>query len=101
MFGLIKRDIDSMNELFKKYPQIEEAVIFGSRAKGNYKNGSDVDIALKGEITYELVRKIFSWLNNESPTPYYYDILDYNNISNQDLTEHIDRVGKPIYKKSG
>ena len=46
--GLSKRDLDEISEILKSFPEIEEAVLFGSRAKGNYKPGSDIDIAIKG-----------------------------------------------------
>jgi predicted nucleotidyltransferase len=47
-FGLTHSDLHAIKQVLAKYPQIEQAIIFGSRAKGNYKPGSDVDIALKG-----------------------------------------------------
>jgi len=48
-FGLKDETIEQVNCIFAKYPQIEEAIIYGSRAKGNYKRGSDIDLTLTGQ----------------------------------------------------
>jgi predicted nucleotidyltransferase len=98
MFGLLEEDLNSIIKIISKYNDIEEAVIFGSRAKGNYKNGSDVDIALKGEkISFDTLRSISWILNEETLMPYRFDILNYNSIENQELLNHISRIGKTIY----
>lgn len=74
-------------------------MIFGSRAKGNYKPGSDVDIALRGEnITLNTVNKISFALNEESNMPYQFDVLNYHSIREPALCEHIDRVGIVCYE---
>lgn len=49
MYGLLERDLKYILEAVRKYPEIEKVIIFGSRAMGNYKPGSDIDIALKGQ----------------------------------------------------
>lgn len=84
-----------------QFPQIERAAIFGSRAKGNYKPGSDIDIAIYGEeITFDVISKLHSMLENASPMPYMFDIVDYTHISHKVLKEHIERVGKVFYKRT-
>ncbi len=94
-FGISDKSYKLLIDTFSKYPQIEEILIFGSRAKGNYKNGSDIDLALKGsECTPDLVLNLTGYINEELPIPYHVDIVDYNTIGNIDLKEHIDRVGK-------
>jgi predicted nucleotidyltransferase len=99
MFGLTDSDLQAMISVFKSFPQIKEALIFGSRALNRHKKGSDVDIALKGDHLESIVTQILGVLNEESPLPYYFDILDYDAIINADLKDHIDRVGKQIFKK--
>lgn len=100
MSGLLERDFKYILEAISKYSEIEEVIIFGSRAMGNYKQGSDVDIALKGKnINRTIVRRLNDDLNEEYPLPYFFDVLNYNDITNQELKEHIDEVGKCIYKK--
>lgn len=99
MFGLTEKDTDEIITILAKHAEIEQAIIFGSRAKGNYKNGSDVDIAIKGEnITHELINAISQQLNEETLMPYQFDILDYFSIKNNSLNEHINRVGKVFYR---
>lgn len=80
--------------------EIEKAIIFGSRAMGNYKNGSDVDIAVLGElISNNTILKLNDYLNEIYPLPYFFDIINYNSITNENLKKHIDIEGKIIYTK--
>ena len=100
MFGLQESDIISIKYALENYPEIKEAYIFGSRAKGNYRKGSDVDIALKGDnIPFADILTIAGYLNEDTIMPYHFDVLDYDAIQNQHLTEHIDRAGILFYKK--
>ena len=97
-FGLKSSDLEYIIAILAQNSNVEQAFIFGSRAKGTYKNGSDVDIALKGKsITPEVVERINYLLNEESPMPYKFDVLNYHTINNHELVEHIDRVGVEIY----
>jgi predicted nucleotidyltransferase len=97
--GLKERDIKYIIESFKALSEIKEAVLFGSRAKENFKKGSDVDIAIKGEnITHNTATRLSYLLNEEKPLPYYFDIVHYEKIEEPELTEHIDRVGIVIYE---
>ena len=97
-FGLKEKDLKDIIDFFKQFTTIKEALIFGSRAKGNYRHGSDVDIVLKGDIDFKTLTRISYLLNQESLMPYKFDILTYSNITNQDLKEHINRIGISIYK---
>ncbi len=98
-YGLKSLELETIISILKKFPEIEEAVLFGSRAMGKEKQGSDIDIALKGRYIDSAVYKISHELNSESPLPYYFDILDYQTIENNDLKSHIERVGKVIYAR--
>lgn len=97
-FGLKDGDIEIIISILKKYPRIEQALIFGSRAKGNYKPGSDVDIVLKGNVN-DIATEIGFSLNEDSLLPYKFDVLDYNSISNKNLIDHINRVGIVFYER--
>jgi uncharacterized protein len=100
MGGLKESDIEEIIQLFQRTPEIEEALIFGSRAMGNYTQRSDVDIALKGEhLTHRIVSSVGVYLNEETNMPYHFDLLLFSNIQNADLIEHIDRVGVQLYAK--
>ncbi|MFZ4455158.1 MAG: nucleotidyltransferase family protein [Bacteroidales bacterium] len=101
MFGLKESDIQAILSVLADYAQVEQAFVFGSRAKGNYRPGSDVDIALKGlSITFSTIQEIGFRLNEESLMPYKFDILNYNTIQNEALKSHIDRVGTCFYTKN-
>lgn len=98
--GLLKRDLDEIDTALRSFPEIEEAILFGSRAKGSYKPGSDVDIAIKGTtIEQGCVSGLSYMLNEESSLPYFFDIIHFEQISEKALIEHIERVGFRIYKK--
>lgn len=97
-FGLKDGDLETIVAVLKKFPRIEQALIFGSRAKGDFKHGSDVDIVIKGDIC-DIITDIGLSLNEDSLLPYKFDVLDYNNISSQNLIDHINRVGIIFYEK--
>lgn len=98
-FGLLEADVKMITEVLKKFPQVNKAILFGSRAKGNFKQGSDVDIAIvckNSEVNIPVA--ISGLLNEDYPMPYKFDVLDYSTISNDELKSHIDRVGKIVYQ---
>ncbi|WP_372997461.1 nucleotidyltransferase domain-containing protein [Lutispora sp.] len=97
--GLSELDIEYIVGVIAKFREIKKAVVFGSRAKGNYKAGSDVDIAIYGDdITFDTISSLHSLLEDESPLPYFFDIVDYTHLDHNELREHIDRVGIVIYE---
>ncbi|MBX9744193.1 MAG: nucleotidyltransferase domain-containing protein [Chlamydiales bacterium] len=101
MFGLIDADIEMIRDVFQSYPEIKRAVIFGSRAMGNYKPGSDVDLALQGDsINSALAGAIGIALNERLSLPYKFDIIAYTKELNADLKAHIDIYGKIFYQKN-
>jgi predicted nucleotidyltransferase len=98
-FGLNQETIDSIQSVFKKHIEIEEVIIYGSRAKGNYKPGSDIDLTLKGnDLTFTILSKIYQEIDDLN-TPYLFDISIFNELKSADLEEHINRVGKVFYEK--
>lgn len=96
-FGLKDSDLKTIIKILENYPQIEQALIFGSRAKGNFKPGSDVDIVLKGNVE-DIITDIGFLLNEDSILPYKFDILDYSSISSTSLIDHIKRNGIVFYE---
>ena len=96
--GLSENELKLIESVFQMYPQVEKAYVFGSRAKGNFQNNSDVDIAVFGRLDDLLVEEIaYSML--ELPLPYKFDIQCYDLINNIALKSHIDRNGIQIYTK--
>lgn len=100
MFGLKPDDITLIVEVLRRHLDVQEAIVFGSRAMGNYKPGSDVDIALKGNLSPETPCEISVELNERLPLPYKFDVVAYAAISHEPLAEHIDSYGKVLYKRS-
>ncbi|MBV5342872.1 nucleotidyltransferase domain-containing protein, partial [bacterium] len=99
-FGLRQQDLNEIVHLFHTFPAIEEAILFGSRAKGTFKKGSDIDIAVRGKgIDYQIVTTLSYLLNEESSMPYFFDIVHLDSLSDQELRAHISRVGQRIYAK--
>ena len=96
--GLSDDEVREIKDVIRKYNEVENAYVFGSRAKGTYKNGSDIDIAIKGKnITVDTVAKIQEELEEETTLHYFFDVVHYDTCSTKELVEHIDRVGICIY----
>ena len=97
-FGLSARDRDSIYSILKKYKDITSVILFGSRAKGTFKKGSDIDLAIFTEsLSEEIILKLKEDFE-ESSLPYRVDIVHYPTLTHQELKSHIDRVGVPFYK---
>ena len=97
LFGLKNEVIEAATAVFSRYKQIEKVVLFGSRAKGNYKNGSDIDIAISGmELQLNDQLRMMNELE-ELEMPYTFDVAFLHHISNPALLEHIKRIGIVIY----
>ena len=100
MYGLRDSDLKEIIQVLEKITEVESVRIFGSRTKGNYRNGSDVDLAVFGKnLAFDRLLHIGAMLNEETMMPYHFDVLDYYCIQNADLVNHIDRLGKVIYSK--
>lgn len=99
-YGLSAQTIQKIIDVLSKFPAIEAAILYGSRAKGNYRVGSDIDITLKGKsINHYTLNKIYRKLD-DLLLPYTFDISLLEQIDNPELMEHIDRVGKLFYSRS-
>ena len=98
-FGITEKSYALIQETLKKFPEIEKAIIFGCRAMGNYKRGSDIDLVITGrDATGLTALNLSSLLNEELPIPYKFDIISYNQINNKELKKHIDTEGKIFLK---
>ena len=96
-FGLPDEVIQKMKNVFKKYDEISEVKIYGSRAIGTFKEGSDIDLTLIGEnINLKLMNKISSELDDLN-FPYTFDLSIFSKIDNKDFTDHINRIGVSFY----
>lgn len=98
-YGLKEEVIKKIQGCLKKHSGIDEALLYGSRAMGNFHRGSDIDLVLKGK--YLTLSDLFEIENDIDDLMLWYkiDISLYKHINNPELIEHIKRVGKPFYKK--
>jgi predicted nucleotidyltransferase len=99
MFGIYPKSFDEIQTILEKCDSIEEVVIYGSRAKGNFREGSDIDITLLGTVSKQDFNKLWHDLD-DSFIPYKFDISIYNELTSDSLKEHIERVGKTFYKRN-
>ena len=98
-FGLNDTIIERIQKVFESNSKIDEVIIFGSRAKGNYREGSDIDLAVKGRhIEFKDILHVSGQLDEQN-LPYTIDLLDYATIKDKDVLEHIDRIGIVFYEK--
>ena len=97
MFGLKNQQIEKMQAVFAQYSNVEEVILYGSRAKGNFRTNSDIDLTLKGaDISLSQQFKIELALD-DLLLPYQIDLSIYQHIQNDDLLAHIERVGVSFY----
>lgn len=99
-FGLNNKIIEDIKNILKKYPEVEKAVIFGSRARGDYRKGSDIDITLFGDkLTNSINTKIFYEIDNLYLI-YKIDLINFNTLNEEDkLRKNILDEGVEIYAK--
>ena len=100
MFGLSEETIIDIRRVFSKNERIEKVIIYGSRAKGNYRKGSDIDITLIGE-DLNLNNSIYPLMDDldDLLLPYLFDISIFTHIEDKSMIEHINRVGRVFYER--
>lgn len=98
-YGLKESIIEQINSVFADFPEVQQVILYGSRAKGNYRNSSDIDLTLKGKVlTSQIVNKI-SWQLDDLLLPYTFDLSIFHHITQTDLIDHIERVGIIFYNQ--
>ncbi len=98
-YGLKAEYVQSIQNVLSAFGEVDKAILYGSRAKGNFKPASDIDLTLTGEgIDLSLLYKIDDRLD-DLLLPYTFDLSVFSQISNPDLVEHINRVGQVFYEK--
>lgn len=99
-FGLKETTIEKICDVLANYQEVEKAVIYGSRAKGNFKNGSDIDLTLHGnkDLTLNILYKILRELD-DLLLPYTIDLSIFQDLHDLDFIDHIQRVGVVFYEK--
>ncbi|MBI4126889.1 MAG: nucleotidyltransferase domain-containing protein [Deltaproteobacteria bacterium] len=91
--GIAPEHLEKIRSIFRKYPNIQQVILFGSRAKGTQREGSDIDLALKGK---KLDSRLLTQIELDYDAfylPWKLDVILYDTIENADLKDHVDRVG--------
>ncbi len=100
-YGLSRENIIKIQSVLADFAEIDEAVLYGSRAQGNYKPGSDIDLALKGDrLNLHVLNKI-SLALDDLLLPQIFDLAIHHHIRNSALIDHIQRVGQVVYRRAG
>ena len=97
-FGLSPTTLQTIRHILAEVPAVKKAVLYGSRAKGTFRQGSDIDLTLFGDALDLITHGQIATRLEESPIPYQVDLSIFNLIEHAGLREHIERVGKPFYQ---
>jgi uncharacterized protein len=99
-FGLKQATLEKLKSVFQKHDAIDSVIIYGSRAKGTYKEGSDIDLTIKGLVLpFAELMQIEDQID-DLYLPYGVDLSQYEQLKNPDLVRHIDRLGVVMYMKN-
>jgi predicted nucleotidyltransferase len=99
--GLSQQVIDVIEEVLAEFPDVEQAILFGSRAKGTHRPGSDIDLALVGgSLDWRIIGTIYDALDDRL-LPYRFSLIIYDNKTDPEVAAHIQRVGIPIFERQG
>lgn len=100
IYGLKDEVVEAICLIFQKYPEVEKAILYGSRAKGNFKPASDIDLTLQGVLLDLTILNRISWELDDLLLPYTFDLSIYNQINNSELLDRIQRIGIVFYSQS-
>lgn len=99
-YGLSDTTINDLCGVFSRYPNIHRVFIFGSRAKGNYRPGSDIDLAVEGtDIDQRFLQRVSIDIDNLGLL-YGIDLLDLRKHQNDPIGQHVNRVGQLFFSQS-
>lgn len=91
--------MDTIKGIIRKYPDVRTVFIFGSRARGNFSQTSDIDLAIMNSGVTDAVIARLKDDFHESSLPYFIDLINYPALRHPDLQRHIQRVGMPFYQR--
>ncbi len=98
--GLDIEVVESIRKVFSTYPQIDKVLIYGSRASGNFKSASDIDLSLLGKNIDSTLLNQIEFDLDDLLLPYKFDISIYDKITNLHFIKHIDIIGLQFYEKA-
>ena len=96
-YGLSKKTIENLHSIFSKFKKIDQVILYGSRAMGNFKTGSDIDLTLVGpSLQMDDLLRIEGEVD-DLLLPYKVDLSLIHNIDDPEVLDHITRVGVVFY----
>lgn len=99
-FGLPQAALDRMIHVLEAYPEIIKGRLFGSRAKGNYRPGADIDLCLDAPMLSMRQRLEIENRLDDLLLPWKIDLVVQQEIDNPALADHIERVGALIFERA-
>jgi predicted nucleotidyltransferase len=97
-FGLAPKSLERLKKLFAKNENIKCVMLYGSRAKGDFKNHSDIDLAVMSTLSFDELLRLETEID-DLLLPQEVDLIRFDSIENTALKEHIERWGKVFYKR--
>jgi predicted nucleotidyltransferase len=98
-YGLEERVVQQIIAVLSSFSAIDKAILYGSRAKGNYKSGSDIDLCLSGSAIDQSYLQQIDLALDDLLLPYTFDLSSYERLTNRDLIAHIDRCGVVFFQR--
>ena len=96
-FGLPDEVLPRLLAILSSNPKVKRVTLYGSRAKGNWRSGSDIDLCIDGDgLSLRELDEIDARID-DLPLPWKVDITVLQRIDNPDLIAHIERVGERLY----
>lgn len=99
-FGLDQATFERIAAVFERFPEVDRVLIYGSRAKGTFRNGSDIDLTLLGTNLTEAILTAIKLALDDLNTPYLFDVSIFEQLHSPDLQSHIARVGRLFYQSA-
>ena len=97
--GLSAATLEKVRAVLERFPEVERAVLFGSRAKGTHKPGSDIDLALEGAaLDWRVVGRLYTALD-DLLLPYTFSLIVHDQATGPEVAAHIARVGISIFER--
>ena len=97
--GLSATTVAKIHGVLSRHAEVEEAILYGSRAKGNFKPGSDIDMTLTGSGLDERIRGRIDEELDDLLLPYEFDLSIFTSLTHPELIDHIRRVGVVFYER--
>ena len=98
--GLSARHLAAIRRILEPWANRITAVeVFGSRATGAFRPNSDLDLLLHGDLDHRAIDRLWT-LFHESNLPFAVDVTSYDLTTHEPLREHMDRVRRPLFRRS-